>query len=52
MIAFNGDGEILMNLQDPDARFPTLTGVLETQRSLYLTTLFGHEFPVIAKSDL
>jgi sugar lactone lactonase YvrE len=52
VIAFNGDGEILMNLQDPDARFPTLTGVLETQRSLYLTTLFGHEFPVIAKSDL
>ena len=52
VIAFNGDGEILMNLQDPDARFPTLTGVLETQRSLYLTTLFGHALPVIAKSDL
>jgi sugar lactone lactonase YvrE len=52
VIAFNGDGDILMNMQDPDARFPTLTGVLETQRSLYLTTLFGHELPVIAKSDL
>jgi len=52
VIAFNGDGEILMNLQDPDAQYPTLTGVLETNRSLYLTTLFGHELPVIAKSDL
>lgn len=52
VIAFNGEGEILMNMQDPDARFPTLTGVLETNRSLYLTTLFGHELPVIAKSDL
>jgi sugar lactone lactonase YvrE len=52
VIAFNGSGEILMNLHDPQARFPTLTGVLETNRSLYLTTLFGHELPVIAKSDL
>jgi len=52
VIAFNGDGEILMNMHDPDARFPTLTGVLETQRSLYLTTLFGHQLPVIAKGDL
>lgn len=52
VIAFNGTGEILMNLQDPDARFPTLTGVLETNRSLYLTTLFGHELPVIVKGDL
>jgi len=52
VIAFNGEGEILMNLQDPQARFPTLTGVLETNRSLYLTTLFGHDLPMIAKSDL
>lgn len=52
VIAFNAAGEILMNMHDPDARFPTLTGVLETQRSLYLTTLFGHELPVIAKADL
>jgi len=52
VIAFNGDGEILMNMHDPNARFPTLTGVLETQRSLYLTSLFGHKLPVIAKKDL
>ena len=52
VIAFNGDGEILMNLQDPDARYPTLTGVLETQRNLYLTTLYGKTLPVLAKSDL
>ena len=52
VIAFNGAGEILMNLQDPEARFPTLTGVLETNRSLYLTTLFGNELPVVVKSDL
>ncbi len=52
VIAFNGDGEILMNMHDPAARFPTLTGVLETQRNLYLTTLYGNALPVIAKQDL
>ena len=52
VVAFDADGQVLMNMQDPDARFPTLTGVLETQRSLYLTTLFGHRLPVIMKNDL
>lgn len=52
VIAFNEAGEILMNMHDPEARFPTLTGVLETRQSLYLTTLFGHALPVIAKADL
>jgi sugar lactone lactonase YvrE len=52
VIAFNGDGEILMNLHDPDARYPTLTGVLETPANLYLTTLYGNTLPVIRKQDL
>jgi len=52
VIAFNGEGEILMNMHDPGARFPMLTGVLETERSLYLTTLVGHQLPVIVKSEL
>ncbi|MGI9248319.1 MAG: SMP-30/gluconolactonase/LRE family protein, partial [Woeseiaceae bacterium] len=52
VIAFNGDGEILMNLHDPEARFPTLTGVLETNRALYLTTLFGKVLPRLDKRDL
>jgi len=52
VIAINGDGEVLMNLHDPAARFPTLTGVLETRDALYLTTLFGHRLPLIKKRDL
>jgi len=52
VIAFNEAGEVLMDLQDPDARYPTLTGVLETRRNLYLTTLYGHVLPVVAKQDL
>lgn len=52
IIAVNGDGDVLMNLHDPDARFPTLTGVLETRDALYLTTLFGNRLPRIKKRDL
>ncbi len=52
VIAFNGDGEVLMNLHDPQARFPTLTGVVETRRSLYLTTLFGKALPRVDKRNL
>jgi hypothetical protein len=41
-----------MNLHDADARFPTLTGVLETNDALYLTTLFGKQLPRLDKRDL
>jgi sugar lactone lactonase YvrE len=52
VIAINGDGEVLMNLHEPAARFPTLTGALETKDSLYLTTLFWTQLPRIRKRDL
>jgi len=52
VIAINGDGEVLMNLQDPAARFSSLTGVLETRDSLYLTTLFGNELARLDKDEL
>ncbi len=52
VIAINADGEVLMNLQDRRARYPTMTGVLETQDTLYLTTLFGQQLPYIRKDDL
>ncbi len=52
VIAINGDGDVLMNLHDPAAHFPTLTGALETRDSLYLTTLFGHRLPRVKKRDL
>lgn len=52
VFAINGDGEVLMNLRDPAAKFPSLTGVYETRSSLYLTRLFGNELPVLDKDDL
>lgn len=52
VIAITGDGQVLMNLQDPSARFPSMTGVLETRNALYLTRLFGRHLPRLAKRDL
>ena len=52
VIAINGDGEVLMNLRDPEARFPSMTGVYETRDALYLTRLFGSELPVLDKENL
>ena len=52
VIAITGDGQVLMNLQDPSARYPSMTGVLETRDALYLTRLFGRHLPKLAKQDL
>jgi len=52
VIAINGDGEVLMNLQDSAARFPFLTGVYETRDALYLTSLFGNKLARLDKKDL
>ena len=52
VFAINADGEVLMNLRDPQTRFSSLTGVLETRTALYLTALFGDELGVLQKEDL
>lgn len=52
VIAIDGNGEVLMSLQDPDGLFPMLTGALESESILYLTTLIGNGLPAINKRDL
>jgi len=52
VIAINGDGQVLMNLQDSTLKFPALTGVHETRQSLYLTALFGMRIGRLDKKDL
>jgi sugar lactone lactonase YvrE len=52
VIAITGDGEVLMDLQDTDARLPALTGVYETQDALWLSTLFGNRAGRLDKKDL
>ena len=48
----NGDGQVLMNMRGLPARFPTLTGVIETHDTLYLTTLFGNQLPRLVERYL
>lgn len=52
VIAVDAEGTVLMDLQDPRARFPMMTGVLETPKALYLTTLIGHRLPWLEKQYL
>jgi sugar lactone lactonase YvrE len=52
VIAISGDGDVLMDLQDSGARYPSMTGVLETPDALYLTRLFGKHLPVLKKENL
>ena len=49
VIAINADGEVLMNLHDANARFPALTGALETGDTVYLTSLFGSQLATYAR---
>jgi sugar lactone lactonase YvrE len=52
VIAIDGDGQVLMNLQDTRMTFPALTGVYETRQYLYLTSLLGNRFGRLDKRDL
>ena len=52
VLAIDGDGRLLMNLQDTTMTYPALTGVYETRNSLYLTSLFGNQFGRLDKRDL
>jgi sugar lactone lactonase YvrE len=52
VLAISGDGEVLMNLQDRSAQLPALTGVYETQETLWLTSLFGHRLGMLEKRNL
>lgn len=52
VISIDADGTVLMSLQDSAATFPVLTGVLETESSLYLTSLYGHQIGRLDKSAL
>jgi sugar lactone lactonase YvrE len=52
VIAIDGDGVVLMNLQDTAAQLPALTGVYETRNALWLSTLFGNRVGRLDKQYL
>jgi len=51
VIAINGDGQVLMNLQDTSVRVPTITGAHENAGHLYLSTLFGARLAILDRAD-
>jgi len=48
VLAISGEGEVLANLQDPDAAYPLTTGVFETDDYLYVSSLIA---PHLARLD-
>lgn len=52
VIAINGQGEVLMNLQDPRATVPALTGAYETRNAIWLSSLFGKRLARLDKERL
>lgn len=52
VIAINGEGEVLMNLQQHPADISAVTGVLETGDDLFLGNLFGDRIGRLSKRDL
>ena len=51
-IDIDGGGRGLWDLDDVQARFPAVTGALETEHDLFLTSLFGHRVARVDKQDL
>ncbi len=52
VIGINGDGVVLMDLQDSHASYPSITGVYETRDALFLSSLFGSRLARLDKSTL
>lgn len=52
VVAINGDGQVLMNLQDTVATVPALTGAFETRGAIWLSTLFGNRLARLDKARL
>jgi sugar lactone lactonase YvrE len=52
VIAIDGNGVVLMNLQDTSAQLPSLTGAYETRDAIWLSTLFGNRVGRLDKQQL
>lgn len=52
LIGIDGNGVVLMNLQDTRAGYPSITGAYETRNALYLSSLFGNRLAKLDKASL
>jgi hypothetical protein len=50
VIAIDGDGEVVEDLQDPDGGYPIITSVTETRDHLYLGSLVAPALGRLAKA--
>ena len=47
LIAIDGDGQIVTDLQDPSGRYPVVTGALETEHRLFISSLMANHLAVL-----
>lgn len=52
VIAIDGEGQVLMNLDDPAALLPAVTGAVETGDAIWLSSLFGHRIARLDKARI
>jgi hypothetical protein len=52
IIAIDGNGKVLKNLQDPKTNYPQNTGVKETKEFLYIGSLISPVLARLAKSKV
>lgn len=52
VFAMNGDGQVLLNLQSPNGKVYTTTGVLETKDALYVSSLTAPFLAKYSKAEL
>jgi sugar lactone lactonase YvrE len=52
LIAIDGNGVVLMNLQDTRAGYAAITGAYESRNALYISSLFGNRLARLDKAAL
>lgn len=51
VVRISDSGEVLESLQDPSGSYPLTTGVLETQRHLFISSLIADSLAMLPKTD-
>ncbi len=52
VLAVDGNGKVVIDLQDPQGRYPVNTGVLETDEWLYISSLHADRLARLSKKNL
>jgi len=52
VLAFDEEGKIVADLQDPSGQYPETTGVAETADRLYIQSLHAHNLGWLPKANV